>query len=32
MPITAGIHALLYENKPATEAAAELMERPLKQE
>src|SRR5215469_11089713 len=32
MPITAGIHALLYEDKPALEAAAELMDRPLKKE
>ncbi|HKY06166.1 MAG TPA: NAD(P)H-dependent glycerol-3-phosphate dehydrogenase, partial [Blastocatellia bacterium] len=32
MPITASIHALLYENKPATEAANELMGRPLKRE
>jgi len=32
MPITASIHALLYEDKPALEAASELMDRPLKQE
>jgi glycerol-3-phosphate dehydrogenase (NAD(P)+) len=32
MPITASIHALLYENKPAMEAANELMGRPLKRE
>ena len=32
MPITASIYALLYEDKPATEAANELMERPLKRE
>ena len=32
MPITAGIHALLYEDKPALEAASELMDRPLKRE
>jgi glycerol-3-phosphate dehydrogenase (NAD(P)+) len=32
MPITAGIHALLYEDKPALEAASELMDRPLKKE
>jgi glycerol-3-phosphate dehydrogenase (NAD(P)+) len=32
MPITASIHALLYENKPALEAANELMGRPLKRE
>jgi glycerol-3-phosphate dehydrogenase (NAD(P)+) len=32
MPITASIHALLYEDKPALEAASELMDRPLKRE
>ncbi|HVG22270.1 MAG TPA: NAD(P)H-dependent glycerol-3-phosphate dehydrogenase [Blastocatellia bacterium] len=32
MPITASIHALLYEDKPALEAANELMGRPLKKE
>jgi glycerol-3-phosphate dehydrogenase len=32
MPITASIHALLYEDKQAAEAASELMERPLKRE
>jgi glycerol-3-phosphate dehydrogenase (NAD(P)+) len=32
MPITASIHALLYEDKPAIEAANELMGRPLKRE
>lgn len=32
MPITASIHALLYEDKPAVEAANELMGRPLKRE
>jgi glycerol-3-phosphate dehydrogenase (NAD(P)+) len=32
MPITASIYALLYENKPAVEAANDLMGRPLKQE
>jgi glycerol-3-phosphate dehydrogenase (NAD(P)+) len=32
MPITAGAYALLYEDKPALEAAAELMDRPLKRE
>lgn len=32
MPITASIHALLYEDKTATEAANELMGRPLKKE
>jgi glycerol-3-phosphate dehydrogenase (NAD(P)+) len=32
MPITASIHALLYEDKPAIEAANELMGRPLKKE
>ena len=32
MPITASIHALLYEDKQAAEAANELMERPLKRE
>jgi glycerol-3-phosphate dehydrogenase (NAD(P)+) len=32
MPITASIYALLYENKPATEAANDLMGRPLKRE
>ncbi|MEW6125762.1 MAG: NAD(P)H-dependent glycerol-3-phosphate dehydrogenase [Acidobacteriota bacterium] len=32
MPITASIYALLYEDKPATEAANELMGRPLKRE
>jgi glycerol-3-phosphate dehydrogenase (NAD(P)+) len=32
LPITASIYALLYEDKPALEAANELMERPLKKE
>lgn len=32
MPITECIHALLYEDKPALEAANELMCRPLKRE
>lgn len=32
MPITASIYALLYEDKPAIDAANELMERPLKRE
>jgi glycerol-3-phosphate dehydrogenase (NAD(P)+) len=32
MPITASIHALLYEDKPALEAANELMGRPLRRE
>ncbi|HJZ68656.1 MAG TPA: NAD(P)H-dependent glycerol-3-phosphate dehydrogenase [Blastocatellia bacterium] len=32
MPITASIHALLYEDKPALEAANDLMGRPLKRE
>jgi glycerol-3-phosphate dehydrogenase (NAD(P)+) len=32
MPITASVYALLYEDKPALEAASELMERPLKEE
>jgi len=32
MPITSSIHALLYENKPAIDAANELMGRPLKRE
>jgi len=32
MPITASIYALLYEDKPANEAANELMGRPLKRE
>jgi glycerol-3-phosphate dehydrogenase (NAD(P)+) len=32
MPITASIYALLYEDKPAVEAANELMGRPLKRE
>jgi len=32
MPITASIYALLYQDKPATEAANELMGRPLKRE
>jgi glycerol-3-phosphate dehydrogenase (NAD(P)+) len=32
MPITASIHALLYEDKPALEAANDLMGRPLKKE
>jgi glycerol-3-phosphate dehydrogenase (NAD(P)+) len=32
MPITANIHALLYEDKPALDAANELMGRPLKRE
>jgi glycerol-3-phosphate dehydrogenase (NAD(P)+) len=32
MPITASIYALLYQDKPAHEAAQELMGRPLKRE
>jgi glycerol-3-phosphate dehydrogenase (NAD(P)+) len=32
MPITACIYALLYEDKPAAEAANDLMGRPLKRE
>jgi len=32
MPITSSIYALLYEDKPAAEAASELMGRPLKRE
>lgn len=32
MPITANIYALLYENKPALDAANELMGRPLRGE
>jgi len=32
MPITASIHALLYEDKPALDAANELMGRPLRRE
>ena len=32
MPITASIYALLYDDKPAVEAANELMGRPLKRE
>ena len=32
MPITASIYALLYRDKPANEAANELMGRPLKRE
>jgi glycerol-3-phosphate dehydrogenase (NAD(P)+) len=32
MPITTSIYALLYEDKPAKEAALELMGRPLKRE
>jgi glycerol-3-phosphate dehydrogenase (NAD(P)+) len=32
MPITASIYALLYKDKPANEAANELMGRPLKRE
>jgi glycerol-3-phosphate dehydrogenase (NAD(P)+) len=32
MPITASIYSLLYEDKPALEAASELMDRPLKTE
>jgi glycerol-3-phosphate dehydrogenase (NAD(P)+) len=32
MPITASIYALLYEDKPAIDAANELMGRPLKKE
>jgi glycerol-3-phosphate dehydrogenase (NAD(P)+) len=32
MPITSSIYALLYEDKPALEAASELMDRPLKKE
>jgi glycerol-3-phosphate dehydrogenase (NAD(P)+) len=32
LPITSSIHALLYEDKPALEAAHELMGRPLKRE
>ena len=30
MPITNEVHAVLYEKKPASEAAAELMRRPLR--
>jgi len=32
MPITASIFELLYRDKPASEAANELMGRPLKRE
>jgi len=32
MPITDEVHAVLYERKPATDAAASLMSRPLKEE
>ena len=32
MPITNEVHAVLYERKPASEAANELMTRPLKEE
>ena len=32
MPITNEVHAVLYERKPALEAAKELMTRPLKEE
>jgi glycerol-3-phosphate dehydrogenase (NAD(P)+) len=32
LPITSSIYALLYEDKPAAEAANELMGRPLKRE
>jgi len=32
MPITANVHALLYNDKPALDAANELMGRPLKKE
>jgi len=32
MPITNEVHAVLYEGKPALEAAKELMTRPLKEE
>jgi len=32
LPITASVHALLYQGKSAQEAAAELMGRPLKRE
>ena len=32
MPITESIYALLYEDKPAIEAANDLMGRPLKRE
>jgi glycerol-3-phosphate dehydrogenase (NAD(P)+) len=32
MPITESIHALLYQDKPANEAASQLMGRPLKRE
>ncbi len=32
MPITEEVHAVLYEGKPANEAARELMKRPLKEE
>ncbi len=32
MPITCEVHAVLYEGKPANEAARELMNRPLKEE
>ena len=32
MPITSEVHAVLYERKPATDAVASLMSRPLKEE
>jgi glycerol-3-phosphate dehydrogenase len=32
MPITNEVHAVLYEGKLASEAASELMARPLRQE
>lgn len=32
LPITASTYALLYEDKPAMDAASELMDRPLKRE
>jgi glycerol-3-phosphate dehydrogenase (NAD(P)+) len=32
MPITAQVHAVLYEGKPASDAARELMTRPLREE
>lgn len=32
MPITNEVHAVLYEGKPASEAASELMTRPLREE
>jgi glycerol-3-phosphate dehydrogenase (NAD(P)+) len=32
MPITNEVHAVLYEGKPARDAASELMRRPLRVE